>query len=161
MEEYKTPTKAVFAEIKRACIKQWKKHFYNENGYIDEKLARIESYKNQGANIVFIFNMFGGWHRGLIMAGLSEKAKEYIKYYNEENKRQELERSQTGGICTIVGGTGGAYWDSTPMPEVWQDQNINPCAEIPMYEEGSDSLPRQQDQTILGEGSGEDEFYRG
>jgi hypothetical protein len=30
-----------------------------------------------------------------------------------------------------------------------------------MYEEGSDSLPRQQDQTILGEGSGEDEFYRG
>jgi hypothetical protein len=86
MEEYKTPSEAVFDEIKSTCLNYWLSLEDQHGNYIQEKVDRILSIKNHEADVMFMLAMFHPILRNHIISKLSNRAKIYIKYYNNLNQ---------------------------------------------------------------------------
>jgi hypothetical protein len=84
-DAYLPPRQKVFDEIKKACIDMWNT-FDNTYGYVDEKMERVEQIHNDGADVMFLLNMFHHNLRAFIISGLSPEAKDYIKYYDKLNE---------------------------------------------------------------------------
>ena len=88
VRKYRTPSKKIFREIRKACIQTW--HTYdNTFGYVTEKLERVYSINNEEANVMFMLNMFHPSLKTHIIHTLSDKAKKYIEYY------ENIERQKT------------------------------------------------------------------
>jgi hypothetical protein len=69
---YTPPNDKVFEELKNACIKFWTICF-KEDGkdYVDEKVSRINSLKNEGSNFISMVQMIHPNSRILIAKQLS------------------------------------------------------------------------------------------
>jgi len=84
-DAYLPPRQKVFEEIKKACVDMWKT-YDNSYGYVDEKIERVEQIRNEGADVMFLLNMFHHTMKEYIISTLSPEAKDYIKYYNKINE---------------------------------------------------------------------------
>ena len=69
----------IFLEVKKACTKIWKS-YDNLNGYRDEKLSLLNSFKREDENcIFFMLQMFHPVLRKAIISTFTENTKNYIK----------------------------------------------------------------------------------
>ncbi len=75
--DHTTPSEAIFNEIKDAAIKVWKTKD-NTYGYVDEKVATVESTNNVEDNIMICYRMFDYKNQYLMEQELSEEAIQYI-----------------------------------------------------------------------------------
>ena len=78
----KTPSKAIFEEMKAAAIAVWTETYSDEYGYVTEKINIIESLTNYQDNIMVCFRMFDMWNQRTMLSKLSPEA----QYYIEGNK---------------------------------------------------------------------------
>jgi hypothetical protein len=78
----KTPSKAIFEEMKAAAIAVWTETYSDEYGYVTEKINIIESLTNYQDNIMVCFRMFDMWNQRTMLSKLGPEA----QYYIEGNK---------------------------------------------------------------------------
>ena len=94
---YLPPRDKIFEEIIKACVQRWVKDFPGTKNwkYINEKINFIAYLKNEGADCMFALQQFHPILRADVIRGLSDEAKDFIKYYDQvnENKGTSSERN--------------------------------------------------------------------
>lgn len=93
---YLSPRDKIFEEIVGTCAKRWVKDFPGVKNwkYITDKIQFISHLKNEGADCIFALQQFHPVLRADVIRGLSDEAKDFIKYYDQvnENKNASSER---------------------------------------------------------------------
>ncbi len=76
--EHKTPSEAIFNEIKKVAKQIWTQNYSDEYGYVTEKTNRIDSITNLADNVMTCYRMFDHSNQLKMMSMLSVEAKDYI-----------------------------------------------------------------------------------
>ena len=96
---YLPPRDKIFEEIIEACGRRWVKDFPGAKNwkYITEKMNFLAHLKNEGADCMLALQLFHPGLRADVIRGLSDEAKDFIKYYDQvnENKRASSERDSS------------------------------------------------------------------
>ena len=75
---YKPPKDECFDELKKICIRFWEVNFKDETDYLNEKVNRICSLKNEGSNFSSMVQMIHPISRKVIANSLSLETRNEI-----------------------------------------------------------------------------------
>lgn len=75
---YTPPKDEYFNELKKICIRFWEVNFKDETDYLKEKVNRLLSLKNEGANFSYMVQMIHPISRKVIAKSLSLETRNEI-----------------------------------------------------------------------------------
>jgi hypothetical protein len=75
---YTPPKDEYFNELKKICIRFWEVNFEDETDYLKEKVNRLLSLKNEGANFSYMVQMIHPISRKVIAKSLSLETRNEI-----------------------------------------------------------------------------------